>query len=268
LDLAVSYPEKIYPQHANVRLIARLDVKMQHLIKGVHLEGWRKVGDPGERAALYYEQGADEILFMDVVASLYQRNNLGGIVRQVASEVFVPITVGGGIDNLDAVRELLAVGADKVAINTAATQRPELIQEISDTYGSQATVLSIEAKKQPDGGWEAMTDNGRNHTHRDVIEWAAEGASRGAGEILITSIDQDGTGRGFDLELIEAVSTAVNIPVIASGGCGNAQHVVDSVKHTGATAVAVAKAIHFHQCSLVDLRSALRDADIPVREVE
>jgi cyclase len=173
---------------------------MEHLIKGVHLEGWRKVGDPKERARLYYAQGADELLYMDVVASLYGRNNLSGIVREVASEVFVPITVGGGIRNLEAVKELLAVGADKVAINTAATANPDILRAISDTYGSQATVLSIEAQRLPSGGWEAMTDNGRNHSGRDAVKWAAEGQALGAGEILITSIDQDGTGRGMDKE--------------------------------------------------------------------
>ena len=161
--------------------------------------------------------GVDELIYMDVVASLYERNNLSDIVRRAAEEVLIPITVGGGIRKLADVKALLAVGADKVAINTAATRDPELLAAVSDTYGSQATVLSIEAMRRPQGGWEAMTDNGRNHTERDVIAWAAEGAKRGAGEILITSIDQDGTGRGIDTELVAAVTREVDIPVIASG---------------------------------------------------
>ena len=251
----------------NRRIIARLDVKMQHLIKGVHLEGWRKVGDPTARAVSYYEQGVDELLYMDVVASLYERNNLSHIVEKVASEVFVPITVGGGIGNLESVKALLAVGADKVAVNTAATRRPELLREISDTYGSQATVLSIEAKRLPGGGWEAMTDNGRNHTGRDVVEWAQEAESLGAGEILLTSIDQDGTGRGFDIELIHAVNSVVEIPVIASGGVGSEEHVSDLCKVEAISAVAIAKALHTGQMTVSGIRKHCRDNNVPVREV-
>lgn len=252
----------------NTRLIARLDIKMEHLIKGVRMEGWRKLGDPRAKARQYYEQGADELIYMDVVASLYERNNLAGIVRDVASEVFIPITVGGGIRNLTAVHDLLAVGADKVAINTAATQNPELLRQISDTYGAQATVLSIEAQKQPNGGWEAMTDNGRNHTGRDVVAWAAEGASMGAGEILITSIDQDGTCLGMDTDLIAQVSAAVDIPVIACGGVGKTEHVVKTIQNTEASAVAMARALHIDRLTFGDLRGACRDAGIPVRDVE
>lgn len=253
----------------NRRLIARLDVKMEHLIKGVHLEGWRKVGDPRERARYYYAQGADELLYMDVVASLYGRNNLSDIVRTVASEVFVPITVGGGIRNLQAVKELLSVGADKVAVNTAATIDPNILREISDTYGSQATVLSIEAKRKPSGGWEAMTDNGRNHSGKDdVVRWAAEGQALGAGEILITSIDRDGTGRGMDKELIESVAREVDIPVIASGGVGNVSHVVDTLQNPDVSAVAVARDLHLGKMTLGDLRRACQDAGIAVRDLQ
>lgn len=250
----------------NRRLIARLDVKMQHLIKGVHLEGWRKMGNPQERAQLYAAQGADELLYMDVVASLYGRNNLGDIVRNVAEHVFVPITVGGGIRDLKAVRELLAVGADKVAVNTAATQNPDILREISDTYGSQATVLSIEAKKLPNGGWEAMTDNGRNHTHLDVVAWAVKGQKLGAGELLITSIDQDGTGRGMDIDLITKVAREVDIPVIACGGVNTAQHVVDVLKNPDVSAVAVAKALHKNTLTIGTLRVACNEAGIGVRQ--
>ena len=252
----------------NRRLIARLDVKMQHLIKGIHLEGWRKVGDPKDRARLYYQQGADELLYMDVVASLYGRNNLSGIVREVASEVFIPITVGGGIRNLEAVRDLLAVGADKVAINTAATADPDILRAISDTYGSQATVLSIEAKRLPNGGWEAMTDNGRNHSGRDVVAWAVEGQRLGAGELLITSIDQDGTGRGMDRELISKVAREVDIPVIASGGVATPSHVIEVLNNPDVSAVSIAHALHRDRLTIGDLRDACREAGIPVRLAE
>lgn len=252
----------------NRRLIARLDVKMEHLIKGVHLEGWRKVGDPKERARLYYAQGADELLYMDVVASLYGRNNLVDIVREVASEVFVPITVGGGIRNLASVKELLAVGADKVAINTAATVDPDILRAISDTYGSQATVVSIEAKKLPGGGWEAMTDNGRNHSGLDVIRWAVEAQALGAGEILITSIDRDGTGRGMDRELIDKVAREVDIPVIASGGVATPKDVVEVLDSPEVSAVAIARALHLDKLTIADLRLACRQAGISVRDAE
>lgn len=252
----------------NTRLIARLDVKMEHLIKGVRMEGWRKMGDPRERARLYYEQGIDELIYMDVVASLYERNNLSDIVRDVASEVFIPITVGGGVRSLETVKDLLAVGADKVAINTAATQDPTLLRRISDTYGAQATVLSIEAQRQPNGGWEAMTDNGRNHTGRDVVAWAVEGAAHGAGEILITSIDQDGTGLGMDMKLLTQVGAAVDIPVIACGGVGNVGHVTDAIKSTTVSAVAMAKVLHKDMFSLDELRKSCRENGISVRDVE
>ncbi|MBN2974444.1 imidazole glycerol phosphate synthase subunit HisF [Roseomonas aeriglobus] len=250
----------------NRRLIARLDVKMKHLIKGVHLEGWRKMGDPKERAEQYYLQGADELLYMDVVASLYGRNNLYDMVREVAAEVFIPITVGGGIRTLEAVRAMLAVGADKVAINTAATLDPSIITAIADTYGSQATVLSIEAKRLPNGGWEAMTENGRNHSGRDVVAWAAEGQKLGAGEILLTSIDQDGTGRGMDVALISEVAREVDIPVIASGGVGDRRHVVDVLRNPDVSAVAIARDLHNNRATLSDYRQACLDASIPTRQ--
>lgn len=252
----------------NKRLIARLDVKMTHLIKGVHLEGWRKVGDPKLRAEEYYRQGADELLYMDVVASLYGRNNLYDIVRDVASEVFVPITVGGGIRTMEAVREMLAVGADKVAINTAATQDPSIISRIADTYGSQATVLSIEAKSLPGGGWEAMTDNGRNHSGLDVVSWAARAQELGAGELLVTSIDRDGTGRGIDTDLISALVKELDIPVIAAGGVGKPQHVVDVLKNPDVSAVAIARELHFERFRIGDFREACVQNGIPTRNVE
>ncbi len=237
---------------------------MSHLIKGVQMEGWRKMGDPAERARKYYAEGADELLYIDVVASLYERNNLADIVRQVASETFVPITVGGGINSLEAAKALLDVGADKVAVNTGATKCPELLNEISDTYGSQAVVLSVEAKRLPNGGWTAMTDNGRNHTGREVVGWVEEAARRGVGEVLITSIDQDGCSKGMDLELIAAVSAVVDIPVIASGGVGAMEHVRAGID-CGASAIAIAKALHTDEQNLLDLRKMLAQSGVPVR---
>ncbi len=247
-----------------LRLISRLDVKMAHLIKGVQMEGWRKMGDPKERSRRYYAEGADEILYIDVVASLYERNNLQDIVREVASETFVPITVGGGISDVASAKALMDVGADKIALNTAATKRPELLTELSDTFGSQAVVLNIEAKSLPGGGWTVMTDNGRNHTGLDAVAWAADAPGRGVGEILITSIDRDGTNRGMDLELVSAVTREVDIPVIASGGCASSAHALEAAQH-GASAVALARALHTDQLSLGDLRSGLQDAGLDIR---
>ena len=248
----------------SVRLISRLDVKMQHLIKGVQMEGWRKVGDPAVRAEKYYNDGVDEILYMDVVASLYQRNNLHDIVRKVASKTFVPITVGGGIADLATAKSLMEVGADKLAINTAATKRPEFLTELSDKFGTQAVVLNLEAKRLPSGGWTVMTDNGRNHTGRDAIEWASEAAMRGAGEILVSSIDRDGSKKGMELPLITAILREVNIPVIASGGCGSIQDVRDSFE-AGADAVAIGAALHMDELSIIDVRSELRQTGCSLR---
>ncbi|HEM0907920.1 TPA: imidazole glycerol phosphate synthase subunit HisF, partial [Legionella pneumophila] len=196
---------------SNVRLIARLDIKGPNLIKGVHLEGLRVVGNPNEYAMAYYAQGADELIYMDTVASLYGRNNLSEIVKTTAENVFIPITVGGGIRSVDDAKQLLRCGADKVAINTAATKNPTLISDIARRFGSQCVVLSIEAKRTVDGRWEVMTDNGREHTGMDVVDWARNGEEFGAGEILLTSIDQEGTRKGFDLELVKQVSSMVSI---------------------------------------------------------
>lgn len=240
---------------AAIRLIARLDVKGPNLIKGVHLEGLRKLGDPRAFAQEYYAEGVDEILYMDVVASLYGRNSLTDVVERTAENVFVPITVGGGIRSVDDARKLLRAGADKVAVNTAAVQRPQLIAELADHFGSQCVVLSIEAKQRP-GGWEAYTDNGRERTGLDVVAWAHEGARLGAGEILLTSVDREGTGKGLDLALVQAVNGAVTIPVIASGGIGNARHVTEAIQ-AGADAVAMAQTLHYKKLSLAGLRDSV-----------
>ncbi|MBI4184348.1 MAG: imidazole glycerol phosphate synthase subunit HisF [Proteobacteria bacterium] len=239
---------------ANVRLIARLDIKGPDLIKGVQLEGWRKVGRPAEFARRYYEEGADELLYMDVVASLYNRNNLTDIVAETAREIFIPLCVGGGVRSVEDADKLLRAGADKVAVNTAATKRPELISELSRRFGSQAVVLSIEAKGAGPGRWEARTDNGREATGLDVVAWARRGAELGAGEILVTAVDRDGTFRGLDLDLVAAVSAAVTIPVIAGGGFGAPEHLAEAVLKAGADAVAIARALHHQRTTLAQVR--------------
>lgn len=241
----------------NLRLIARLDVKKEWLIKGVQMEGWRKVGDPQTYAKAYADSGADELLFMDVVASLYNRNNLHDIVERVASEVFIPMTVGGGIRSAADVSALLSKGADKVALNTAATTNPKLVREISDGFGSQATVISIEAINRGPGKWEPMTDNGRNKTNRDAVEWAKEVEQNGAGEIVVTSIDRDGIGIGYDVELAKAVSEAVTIPVVASGGLGSPDHLDQLLNKTDVSAAAIAQALHWEKTSLAAMRDVL-----------
>lgn len=250
----------------NARVIARLDIKQEHLIKGVHLEGWRKIGNPGDHTRRYYAEGADELLYMDVVASLYGRNNLTHIVELAAHDVFVPMCVGGGVRSLEDADRLLRSGADKIAINTAAIAAPDLITRLAERFGSQAVVLSIEAKAQATGTWEAYTDNGRERTGRDVVEWAGQAAALGAGEILITSVDRDGTGRGPDVPLIKAVTEATPLPVIASGGISTPEHALAAVRDGGANAVAMAKAIHYGHVTLIDVRKHLRQAGYGVPE--
>lgn len=250
----------------NVRLIARLDIKGPNLIKGVHLEGLRVIGDPQVYARRYYEQGADELIYMDAVASLYGRNNLVDVVKRTARDVFVPMTVGGGVRSTDDVNVLLRAGADKIAINTAAVRRPALIAEIAGRFGSQCVVLSIEAKRTSPGRWEAYIDNGREHTGLDAVQWAMAAARLGAGEILLTSIDQEGTRRGFDCELVRAVSAAVGIPVIASGGMGTSEHAIEVVLTGGADGVAMADVLHYDRLTIGHVRNAALEADIHVRQ--
>jgi imidazole glycerol-phosphate synthase subunit HisF len=252
---------------AGVRLIPRLDIKGPNLIKGVHLEGLRVVGDPQVYATRYYEAGADELIYMDIVASLYGRNNLSEIVERAAHDVFVPMTVGGGIRSIEDAGRLLRSGADKVAVNTAAVARPELISEIAQRFGSQAMVLSIEAKQVAPGRWEAYTDNGREHTGLDVVEWAARGEQLGAGEMLVTSVDREGTRRGFDVELTAAVADAVSVPVIASGGMGTVAHLADVVERGHADAVAIADVLHWDRLTLEEIRAEADRSGVPVRRL-
>jgi cyclase len=252
---------------AGIRLIPRLDIKGPNLIKGIHLEGLRVVGDPQEYARRYYEQGADELIYMDIVASLYGRNSLRDIISRTAQDIFIPLTVGGGIRSVDDVRELLRAGADKVAINTAAVKRPELITEVSRTFGSQCMVLSIEAKRIGNCRWEVFTDNGRERTGLDVVTWAHKAVSLGAGEILLTSVDQEGTRKGFDVELINAVAGACPIPVIASGGMGSTDHLEDVCKRGLADAVAMADILHYRRMALPTIREDAQRRGVEVRIV-
>jgi imidazole glycerol-phosphate synthase subunit HisF len=252
---------------ANVRLIARLDIKGPNLIKGIHLEGLRKLGDPHEHAVRYYEQGADELIYIDIVASLYGRNSLTDVVRRTVKDVFVPITVGGGVRSVEDVRELLRSGADKVAINTAAVRDPQLIRRVSERFGSQCMVLSVEAKQVAPGRWEAYTDNGREKTGLDAVEWVERAVDLGAGEVLMTSVDREGTRKGFDVPLMRAVNDVVRVPVIASGGMGAMEHLVDVVAQGGADAVAIADMLHYNRATLGEVRAAALDAGFHVRKV-
>lgn len=249
----------------NLRLIARLDIKAPNLIKGIRLEGLRKIGDPHAYAVKYYQAGADEILYIDTVASLYGRNSIAELVKRTAQDVFVPITVGGGIRSLEDARSLLRAGADKLAVNTAATRRSVLITEIAEEFGAQCMVLSIEAKKVGAGRWECYVDNGREKTGIDVVEWAIRGENLGAGEILLTSVDQEGTRSGFDIELVRAVSSEVNIPVIASGGMGTLDHFYQVVGEGRVDAVAMAHVLHYDVLNFPSIRAAARARGVNVR---
>ena len=252
----------------NIRLIARLDIKGPNLIKGIHLEGLRVMGSPNEHALIYYLQGVDELIYMDCVASLYGRNHLGDIVKAAAKDIFVPVTVGGGIRSVEDATQILRVGADKVAVNTAAVANPKLITDISQRFGSQCMVLSIEAKYVGPGRWEVYTDNGRERTGLDVIDWVKHGVGIGAGEILLTSVDREGTRKGFDIELVKAVSTVVEVPVIASGGMGEPEHFLTVVNEGGADAVAMADILHYKRTEIGTIRAVAENAGLGVRHYE
>lgn len=228
----------------NVRVIPRLDIKGPNLVKGIHLEGLRVLGQPWEFARHYYENGADEMIFVDVVASLYQRNSLKDIISRTARETFIPLTVAGGIRTIDNIRDILRAGADKVAINTAAIQNPEFIKTASRLFGSSTIVVSIEAIKDGDK-YLVYTDNGREHTGVEALGWAKKAEELGAGEILLTSIDREGTGEGYDDELTVMIAKAVSIPVIACGGCGNLEHAASIIRDGGADAVSMASVLHY-----------------------
>jgi len=231
---------------SNVRIIPRLDIKGPNLVKGIHLEGLRVLGKPEQFAKFYYENGADELIFQDVVASLYERNSLQDIISKTAREVFIPLTVGGGIRTIDDIKSVLRAGADKVSINTAAIKNPEFIREASLKFGTSTIVIAIEAIRQQDGTYLVYTDNGREYTGLEAVSWAKKAEELGAGELLITSVDRDGTGRGFDSQLIKKIADAVSIPVIAHGGAGSSADVIKVIKESGVDAVSVASILHYH----------------------
>lgn len=252
----------------NTRIIARLDIKGPNLIKGVHLEGLRVIGAPNEYAKRYYEQGVDELIYIDCVASLYGRNSLCNIVENAAHEVFIPMTVGGGIRSVEDATQILRAGADKVAVNTAAVTNPKLISEIAYRFGSQCMVLSIEAKQVGPKHWEVYTDNGREGTGLDVIEWVKRGVALGAGEVLLTSVDREGTRKGFDIDLVKAVTKEISVPVIASGGMGKPDDLLDVVRVGGADAVAMADILHYKRAEIGDIRAAAEAVGLGVRHYE
>jgi len=240
-----------------IRIIARLDVKNDFVIKGIQLEGLRKVGNPNEMARMYYSQGVDEIIFMDAVAAYYDRNSLSEIIEKTCKDVFVPITVGGGIRKIEDIQIALNAGADKTAINTRAVQNPNFIKEASEVFGSQCIVSSIDAKKIANNKWEVYVDNGREPTGKDVVAWAQEVEKLGAGEIMLTSIDNEGTKNGFDIELNKIVSEVVTIPIITSGGAGKKEDVADVIHKTDIDAVSIASLFHYNIESIDKLKEYL-----------
>jgi len=247
------------------RVIARIDIKNNYAIKGIQLEGLRKVGEPNNLAKAYYEDGIDEIVFMDAVAAYYDRNSLAEIIIKATQDIFVPITVGGGIRTVDDIKKALDSGADKVAINTQAIRTPEFITEASRIFGSQCIVGSVEAKKGSHG-WEAYIENGREPTGLDVMAWAKRLEALGAGEIMITAVDRDGTKKGFDIDLASQVEQAIGIPLIVSGGAGKAEDILDLLTETNVEALAVASILHYKVESVSDIKAMLISANCKVRK--
>jgi imidazole glycerol-phosphate synthase subunit HisF len=249
-----------------VRVIPCLDVDEGRVVKGVNFVSLKEAGDPVVLAARYDDMGADEIVFLDITASSGNRETMVDVVRRTADEVFIPLTVGGGVRGLEDARKLLRAGADKVSIMTAAIQRPELVSELSDVFGAQCIVVAIDARRVGDG-FEVYTHGGRTPTGVDAIEWASKAEQLGAGEILLTSMDRDGTRDGFDIELTRAVVDAVNIPVVASGGVGNLDHLVEGANEGGADAVLAASIFHYGEYTIAEAKERLSQAGIIVRPV-
>ena len=247
------------------RIIPCLDVRDGRVVKGVNFVNIRDAGDPVELARFYSDQGADEIVFLDITATHEVRKTVADVVERTAEQVFVPLTVGGGIRTLDDFRELLRAGADKISVNSAAVARPELITEAAERFGSQCVVLAVDARSRGDGTWEVVVAGGRKPTGLDLLDWVKRGEALGAGEILLTSMDADGTKAGFDLPMTKAVTEAVGIPVIASGGCGSLSHFAEVFEETGCDAALAASLFHFGELTVPQVKDYLRTRDIPVR---
>ncbi len=250
-----------------VRVIPCLDVKAGRVVKGVNFVNLRDAGDPVEQAMLYDEMGADELCFLDITASNEHRHTLIDVVRRTADVCFMPLTVGGGVRTLEDIRALLLAGADKVSINTEAVRRPEIVREGAEKFGSQCIVAAIDAKQTAPGKFEVFTHGGRNPTGIDAVEHAMKLVAFGAGEILLTSMDRDGTRKGYDIPLTRAISSRVSVPVIASGGVGTLDHLVEGIRDGGANAVLAASIFHFGEASIADAKKALASAGLPVRMV-
>jgi imidazole glycerol-phosphate synthase subunit HisF len=264
-------PTTDLPDALAARVIPCLDVTAGRVVKGVNFVDLRDAGDPVELAAFYDREGADELCFLDITASSDERAIMRDVVERVADQVGIPFTVGGGMRTVADARAMLHAGADKISFNTAAVDRPELLTEAADAVGSQSVVAAVDARRrvpdEPSAGWEVFVHGGRTATGLDAVRWCTEVVERGAGEVLLTSMDRDGTKVGFDLELLAAVTSAVGVPVIASGGAGTADHLADGVLEGGASAVLAASILHFGELRIVDVKRRMADRGVPVREV-
>jgi cyclase len=248
------------------RVIPCLDVDKGRVVKGTEFVNIRDAGDPVELAARYEAEGGDEIVFLDITASHEKRDTIVDLARRTANDVFIPFTIGGGVRSVGDAQAVLDAGADKVSVNSAAVARPELVTELAEHFGSQCTVLAIDARRRPDGGYEVYVAGGRTATGRDAVEWAREAVERGAGEILLTSMDRDGTEDGYELVLTKAVAGAVDVPVIASGGAGRLEHLVEAIRQGGADAVLCASIFHYGRYTVREAKEHMRAAGIPVRD--
>lgn len=240
-----------------IRIIPRLDIKSPNVVKGIHLEGVRVVGNPAEMSLRYYQEGADELIYIDVVASLYGRNYAAEVIEQVSNEIFIPLTVGGGIRTVEDISSILKCGADKVAVNTGFIENPDFVNQAAEKFGSQCIVGCLEVKRNAGGGWKAFYNSGREASGKDAVVWALELVERGAGELLITSIDRDGTCEGFDIEISEAISSQVKVPVIASGGAGKVEDIRNVMENGFADAVAVAHLFHYNKFTVDGVKAEL-----------
>jgi len=247
-----------------LRIIPRLDIKAPNLVKGIRLEGLRKLGSPAQFAERYYEEGADELMYQDIVASLYERNGIEALIRETAERIFIPLTVGGGIRTLDDIQSILRAGADKICINTGALKTPDFITQAAGRFGRQCIVVAIEAIRQSDGSWKAFSDNGREHSGRDAVEWAMQAVELGAGELLVTAVDRDGTGTGFELDLLHRLAREVPVPVVAHGGAGCVEDIV-KVAQLGVDGVAIASLLHYARASIDEIKCGLIAAGTEVR---